>query len=1504
MAEQQQQAPQSTDNTHVPKCAVMKKIIYALAVLLVLLIGAIAVMFSTDKGSQFLLDRVLKNQKMIEYKYEGGNFLRGLILSQIDVHLDGLQIKAQRADVMIGWRAIVQKEVHFSRANIQKLEIIDNKPPSNEAFKFSPINLPVTLRFDRATLDQLIIKTTSAQVDFKDIHLNKALWAGTKLQFENSSFDMGYLNVKQATGQMKFEGKYPLQVTAKANLPSLHSINVHDISVHAIGTLDTITAGVATHTPDMLTGRIIIHPVRQNVPMYGQLNFKNYHLPLLTDYKLFAPLGVAKLNGTASGMNIQLDTKLSGQNIPEGNYHASMYTDYVHQLNLTQLTGQVLQGALNATGVVNWEKAVYWDVHGNMKGMQPNDKTLPQTVKDFLPKILDAQLASTGNLDKGLHVTGLLKFDQAETWNLKLDQAEQTTNKVPPMLLNVGWEKIDRAMPYIGWLNSQNGQANITLNTDRQDIVVDTQIQKNEQGLLPTGQYQAKLFVDKNDLHIPAFKYITDKGGLTGQAFVALPTDKRELKWNAQLEAKNFNPQTVSTSSPIDLVNGRVNANGYAQKNQQIITLKGLDLLGRIPQQNNEMVHLTGDSTIAVILNDEKAGGGLKGYAVHYLGALQSERIKNSAGLLQFNLSGTSDFIKISKFIHDGVAGKILADGSVSLKNGISWKANASLVRFKPQYFVSNATGEISGVLQTNGVWSDHLKRVAVQQLNLAGVLNRQVIRGKGNLSVLLNSSKNGLVPQHFEANDLFLAYAGNQLQATGDAQKLHLQINAPALYAVYSGLRGRAYGYLDLETKPRLKANANLAIDNFGFKDTLSIQKVRIRGELPTSDTASTVLKSEINNMRWGKREIQYAAATMSGTRKAHILQLQAWNNYSKFYTQLAGGFNANNDWTGQIQQGVFDSVRAVLKQQQNANVIYRAANKQLYVSAHCWLSNESQLCFDQPIQINPSAGNVSFVAKNLDLNDFSAFMPDGLAMTGQMNGYAKAAWANGKRPQIDAKLITQNGQIGMTADDPDDPSTTTSYQQLSLIAKSVTQGLQLRLDAKTADIGTGYANVVVNPYDDRLPMQGEFAFDQVDLSFLKPFIQDVRSIGGTLSVAGKINGTLTQPLMTGDLRLKNGHLSMISLPVNINNLQVYSAIRQNQASITGAFNSGRGVAKLDGLFDWSGEPRLQLNLKGNDLLIRQAPLITAVINSDMALNVYPLKRSVSLKGSIDVPRALINMPESTKSVVNVSSDVRVLHAGEDPLTLLRQARPWDIQADIDLSLGKQVIFQGFNSRIPLAGRMLLTQRGLETAMSANGAIGVSQKVKIEAYGQTLDLNRAIARFNGPLANPTLDIDATKSISSTLVGVRVTGTASVPSIQVYNDGGLSEQEALNALVTGRINEGSSSLSQTESFKSDVNNTVAAAGISLGLGGTRAFTNQIGRTFGLSGLALDAQGTGDDTQVSVTGYITPDLYLRYGVGVFTNVNKLTLRYQMNKRLYLEASQSVERAIDLFYNWRF
>ncbi|WP_291371040.1 translocation/assembly module TamB domain-containing protein, partial [Acinetobacter sp. UBA5934] len=1409
MAEVEQQP--ETETPRPKKRRIIRSVLFTLLIVFVLLIASFAVMFSTDKGSKFLLDRVLERQHIIHYEYEGGNLLSGIILKNILVTLKPVDVKIDRADVTLGWRAILKKEIHLNSADVRNLQIITKNPSSDEPFKFNEIRLPFVLRLDTADVDHLLIKTATSSVKFYDVHLNNSLWSGTELKFEDSRMNMGYLSVKNATGNMKFEGKYPLHAVGDLNIPALHkNLNIHDIKVVATGSLDTIQAGVATNNPDLLTGWVVLHPVRKHVPMFGELKFKKYHWPLLTEQNLYTNNGVAKFNGDIQRLNIDAITDLSGKNIPQGQYNATMHTDLVNQLDISNLNGQLMKGAVNVAGVVSWKDHVSWDMNGRVDKINPKDKMIPQIIQDFLPPSLDAKITSKGRLQQGLHLNALVDFDRYETWNLKLDQAEQKGKKPNPMLLNVAWQNIDRAVPYVGWLSSKSGDVKLALVEGKQDIHVATAVTKNDKGWLPEGLYTAQLNLKNNDLNIPSFSYVAGKGSLTGSAKLDLPNKKRQLKWNAVVNAKNFNPQTIAEAAPVNLLNGQVKANGFAKPNQQIIHLNAINLTGRLAQQrNNETVRLTGRSTAAILFNDQKAGGAFKSFAVNYDGALNASQIPASEGMLKFKISGTPELIKVDELKHSGIAGKIFANGRVSLKNGFGWNINASLVRFKPHYFVSSVRGELSGNVKTEGVWSDNLKRINIQKLNIAGIINNKPVRGTGNLAMVINSNQKGFLPQQFEANNLYLSYAKNQVQATGNAQNLRLKINAPALYEIYSGLRGRAYGYLNVQSQPRLQATANLAVDDFGFNNLFNVKKLRIQGELPTSELTPTLMTAKMENLRSGKREIQQGEISLAGTRKAHILKVQAQNRISKFYVQLAGGFNAQNDWLGQIQRGDFDSLRARLVQRQNASVIYSSAKSELFVGAHCWSSQQSQLCFDQPIRVSKTRGNVSFITQNVDLNDFAAFMPEGLEITGKVNGYAKAAWVKGVKPKIDARLVTRNGVIGLAAEDPQDVGSTLNYNEIAVVAKSVAAGLQVRLDVKTPEIGTGYANVIIDPYKDNKPMRGEIAFDQVQLKVFKPFIQDVRSLSGNLSFAGKISGTLTQPLVNGEMRLKDGAISMISLPVNLTNIQVYSSIRQDHATINGAFNSGRGAGALTGSVNWKDDPRIQLHLKGENLLIRQAPLITAVVTPDLTLDVLPFSKKLSLSGKVEVPRALISMPEASAPVINVSSDVRVVHEGQDQLAILRAARPWDIRADVMVNLGNQVIFQGFDSRIPLAGRLYLSQRGLETAMRANGAIGVSQRVKIEAYGQSLDLNRAIARFNGPLYNPTLDIDANKTVQGSLVGVRVTGTATSPNIQVYNDAGLSEQEALNAIITGRIDEGANGISQEAGFKSDVNNTIA-----------------------------------------------------------------------------------------------
>ena len=184
------------------------------------------------------------------------------------------------------------------------------------------------------------------------------------------------------------------------------------------------------------------------------------------------------------------------------------------------------------------------------------------------------------------------------------------------------------------------------------------------------------------------------------------------------------------------------------------------------------------------------------------------------------------------------------------------------------------------------------------------------------------------------------------------------------------------------------------------------------------------------------------------------------------------------------------------------------------------------------------------------------------------------------------------------------------------------------------------------------------------------------------------------------------------------------------------------------------------------------------------------------------------------------------------------------------------------------------------------------------------MDLNYAQVRFDGDIRRPTLSIEAVKEINASTVGLRVKGDASNPNIIVFNDAGLSEQQAMNALVTGRIENSSATQISEQGFRSEVTNNIAAAGLSYGLHGTRQFTNELGRAFGLQSLTVNAAGTQDDTNVNVTGYITPDLYIRYGVGVFNAQSTLSVRYQLTKRVYVEATSSLEKFVDVVYGWQF
>ncbi|MGP4732780.1 MULTISPECIES: translocation/assembly module TamB domain-containing protein [unclassified Psychrobacter] len=987
---------------------------------------------------------------------------------------------------------------------------------------------------------------------------------------------------------------------------------------------------------------------------------------------------------------------------------------------------------------------------------------------------------------------------------------------------------------------------------------------------------------------------------------------------------------------------GAVDAKGVIDLRKNI----GWNIDGRFDQFNlgyflpNNPAIITGDLKTSgewqnAPKNSKNTAGTLQRFAVNFNGILDAEQLP--AGKLNIEASGDSQLIRINRFRHVGAAGSIDASGTVDVRQGVAWDINAVMDRFNIGYFLKNTPSLITGTIDTDGRWSDTQQIVNIKQVNLNGMLKGQQLSAKGSLSAKMRLPKdlasyfkqlqtqdaqaqykqvNALIDS-LNANNLVLRWGDNYVTANGNAKQLQTKINITSLDQLSSQLAGKVTGGATL-SQPAGQALPTIYIDLVGERLALPgfiLRQGRVRGKLVNLANSPSQLIVTAEGLDAAGQSFDSVKASFNGTEKSHVVDLNVANKQLDVGARLKGGFDRDRlSWSGVIGKGRIKSKYATLNQLQPAQLIVNLPYNQggesrdlkVQLAAHCWQATDQtgKLCLREKLVASPDQGEVNVALQNLDTSLFSVFLPEDIDWNGKINGKAVVGWQRGRPPTINTTLYSDNGKIGLVQDG-ESTSMTLPYKRVSLIALSVPEGIKLRTDINTGRGARGYAEVIVDPYKDPKPISGALVLNELDLAIFKPFFPGMRVLRGNVTMAGGLGGTLTKPQFYGDVKLSDGRIAMLDLPVNLSKVNAAAKIRGTQATIDGTFNSGTGEGELSGTVNWQQKLQAKLSIVGEGLVITQPPLLVAEIDPDIDIIVRPGDRYVDIKGAISVPSATIRPPEASEDIITQTEDAVVLDRRliGNIDEVLAISKPWSINADIGVDLGDDINFRGFGAVIPLAGAINVTQNGTGI-MRARGVVQVSRRTNINAFGQSLELNYGQVRFNGDVMKPSLSIEAAKTINGKTVGLRVKGTTESPNIIVFNNAGLTQQQAMNALVTGRIDNKSATQISEQGFKSQVTNNLAAAGLSFGLSGTRSLTNQIGQAFGLQSLTVDASGSSEDTNVNVTGYVTPDLYIRYGVGVFNAQNSLSVRYQLTRRIYVEASSAAENAVDVVYSWQF
>ncbi len=687
------------------------------------------------------------------------------------------------------------------------------------------------------------------------------------------------------------------------------------------------------------------------------------------------------------------------------------------------------------------------------------------------------------------------------------------------------------------------------------------------------------------------------------------------------------------------------------------------------------------------------------------------------------------------------------------------------------------------------------------------------------------------------------------------------LDIALNRLGQLWPGLFGSLKGRLDLAGS--LDApQGQLSLD--GQRIGLGPQRLRqLRLQARLDARQNGTLQLDADDLESGERALGDLRLTGSGTLQRQQAELSLKGPDLGLGLALDGQLK-DGDWRGRLSRGDVRLGTQDWRLEQAAS-LQRLADGRLDLGAHCWRSGEASLCAGQQ-RLMPEP-NLDYRLRDFPLASLAPWLPDDFAWQGQLDGDLRLQLPStgpSGRILLDAGSgvlrVREEGAKGQWLDFP--------YQSLRLESSLRPQRVDSRLLFEGGKLGRLSLDARIDPRPTRKPLQGDFQLEGLDLAVLRPFARGVEELEGRLDGSGTLGGTLLAPNVIGQVRLGGGRLVGGELPTRIEDLRLDAHIAGERVELSGTWTGGdKGQGSLGGSLAWSQGLDVDLTLRGNSLPVAVEPYANLDVDPD--LRVHMAEGRLALSGTVRVPRGTIKIRELPPQAVRLSSDAHLV--GEQD-----EEAPLQLAMDVNVEVGQERLsFSGFGLTADLAGHLKVGDN-----LAARGELNLKNG-RYRAYGQRLDLRRARLLFAGPLDQPYLDVEAVRKIGDVTAGIRLNGRADEPTTQVFSTPAMSQEQALSYLVLGRPLERGSD-----------GNALGQAALALGLSGSSSLTSDLAQKLGLKDFQI-----GDD---GATGVLTDRLSIRYGLGVLEPTSVVALRYELTRRLYLEAASGLASSLDLFY----
>ena len=501
-----------------------------------------------------------------------------------------------------------------------------------------------------------------------------------------------------------------------------------------------------------------------------------------------------------------------------------------------------------------------------------------------------------------------------------------------------------------------------------------------------------------------------------------------------------------------------------------------------------------------------------------------------------------------------------------------------------------------------------------------------------------------------------------------------------------------------------------------------------------------------------------------------------------------------------------------------------------------------------------------------------------------------ATASWQPNAAPKLDATLSSPQGQIKVETQQGDFIS---HYQQLLVKLTVNSQHNKLHVAVHSPEIGCLLLNASPARLKPNAPLQGKLELSQINLAPFKAFLPDVEILTGIINSQTTLGGTLEAPLLFGDITLKQGHITGQSLPTNIDKLTANITLAGNKADIVSNFILGQGTGKVTGQLQWQPEISGDLTISGSNMTV--APTSDLSVTFSPNININYTKALLAIGGDVSIDKGKVKINKLPQSAVSLSDDVIII---SDAPPVEPPANKLALALDVDVLIKENFNIDAFGLTSSLTGQLKLAQ-SVKSPLTGHGELNLID-AKYKAMGQNLDIRQGKMLFTGALSQPYLDIEAIREPDLTqdnvIAGINITGPAKRPTLTIFSEPAMSQQEAISYLLRGRqINSEDSTTGES---------MLIGMLLSSGIEGSGDLVNDIGNSVGISDMSFNTKGSGDDTAVEVSGYIAPNVELRYAIGVFDSQPELTIRYQLMPKLFVDIIKGTAEALDLLYLFDF